>query len=234
MSKKNKIILAIVFLVLCITAFFLFLFYIPNELLPSYLQDIISNKEKKYTQEDNTYTPDKSTIIYYDADFSENIYNDEEFVNVMNQYALEYVDGDIAYKLKVEDLEKIGGSLAIFFYDYFTDIRNGDYEKYNSYFDDRAFKIREKVSDFTMQRIYDIVIKPLQINVNLDEEEYSWVFESDIEPIFVDVSYKISKNNGTFRLGVNSDSAKPQLYILYKHEKTYKIINIVDYAPIYL
>ena len=72
-------------------------------------------------------------------------------------------------------------------------------------------------------------------NTQVDnEEEYEWVYDSGISPIFVDVSYKIRKNNGSFRLGVDSDTAKPQLYIMYKSGKTYKIINIVDYAPIYL
>ena len=39
--------------------------------------------------------------IYYPADFSENIYNDEEFVELMNLYALEYIDEDINYKLSI-------------------------------------------------------------------------------------------------------------------------------------
>lgn len=234
MSKKVKIIIALVCAVLLVSAFFIYIFVTPKEALPESLHGLASLFEKKYTQADNTFTPEQSTIIYHDADFSENIYNDEEFVEIMNLYALEFVDGDIKYKLSVDDLEKIGGDLAVFFYDYFTNIRNGDSEKYNSYFDTRAFSLRDKADDFTMQQIYDIVIKPLQINVELDRDEYSWVFESNIEPVFVDVSYKIRKNNGTFRLGVNSDSAKPQLYILYKEGKTYKIINIVDYAPIYL
>jgi len=234
MSKKTKIILVISVVFVIFIGFFVYMITTPSVLLPDPLQNFSEGFEKKYTQADNKYNPDDKTIIYYPADFNENIYNDEEFVDLMNLYALEYISEDVNYKLSEPDLEKIGGDLAVFFYQYFTDIRNGDADKYNSYFDERAFKLREKASEFTMQQIYDIVIKPLQIEPDLDEKDYAWVYESDIEPIYVDVSYKIRKNNGTFRLGVNSDTAKPQLYILYKQEDTYKIINIVDYTPIYL
>lgn len=234
MSKRVKLILIITVVLLIVIGFFIYLLTTPSVLLPDGLKKISEGLEKEYTQADNKYNPDEKTIIYYPADFSENIYNDEEFVELMNLYALEYIDGDINYKLSEADLEKVGGDLAVFFYRYFTDIRNGDSDKYNSYFDERAFSLREKANDFTMQQIYDIVIKPLQIEPDLDEEEYSWVYESNLEPIYVDVSYKIRKNNGTFRLGVNSDTSKPQLYILYKYDNTYKIINIVDYTPIYL
>lgn len=233
MSKKAKIILVISAVILLVSGFFIYLFNTPSFLLPDELKNITEDLKKEYSQEDNKYNPDEKTIIYYPADFSENIYNDEEFVELMNLYALEYIDADINYKLNESDLEKVGGDLAVFFYHYFTDIRNGDKNKYNAYFDERAFKIREKADDFTMQQIYDITIKPLHIDPELGDE-YSWVYESDLDPIYVDVSYKIRKNNGTFRLGVNSDTAKPQLYILYKQNKTYKIINIVDYTPIYL
>ena len=234
MSNKSKIIIIILLILLIFVGFSLYLFLTPRELLPDALRTFVGTFDKKYTQADSTYKPEVSTIIYYPADYSENIYNDETFVELMNLYALEFIDGDLSYKLSIDNLESIGGDLALFFYQYFTDIRNGDADKYNSYFDNRAFSLREKASDFTMQQIYEISISPLQIEPELDKDEYSWVYESDITPIFVDVSYKIRKNNGTFRLGINSDTAKPQLYILYKDGKTYKIINIVDYAPIYL
>lgn len=233
MSKKIKVIIAIVAIIGIITGFFLYLFSTPSILLPKSLQKVVGLFEEKPTQVDSTYTPIDKTIIYYPADFSENIYNDEVFVELMDMYALEYIDGDSKYKLPVSDLEKYGGDLAVFFYQYFTDIRNGDSEAYNSYFDSRAFLHREKAEEFTMQQIYEISVQPLSIQPELDEE-YSWIEEEGIEPIYVDVRYKIRKNNGTFRLGVESDTVKPQLYIMYKTGITYKIINIVDYTPIYL
>lgn len=233
MSNKIKVIITVIAIIVLITAFFLYLFLTPSILLPKPLQSLMNKLEEKPTQADNTYTPIDKTIIYYPADFSENIYNDEEFVELMDMYALEYIDGDSRYKLPASDLEKYGGDLAVFFYQYFTDVRNGDHEAYNSYFDSRAFSYREKAGEFTMQQIYEISIQPLAIQPELDED-YSWIDEEGIEPLFVDVRYKIRKNNGTFRLGVESDTVKPQLYIMYQAGKTYKIINIVDYTPIYL
>ena len=120
MSKKTKIILVISVVFVLFIGFFVYMITTPSVLLPDPLQNFSEGFEKEYTQADNTFTPEQSTIIYHDADFSENIYNDEEFVEIMNLYALEFVDGDIKYKLSVDDLEKIGGDLAVFFYDYFT------------------------------------------------------------------------------------------------------------------
>lgn len=234
MSNKLKILIVVLVIALILGMFIYYLASTPSELLPEPLKRFTSLFEKKYTPEDSTYVPIEKTILYHTADFSENIYNDEEYVDLISDYALEYVEENVNYKLNEDNLEKIGGDLALFFYNYFNDIRNGDCDKYNGYFDSRAFSIREKATDFTMQQIYDIVITPLNIEPDLDEKEYDWVFESGIEPVYVDVSYKIRKNNGTFRLGVDSDTAKPQLYIIYKDKNTYKIINIVDYSPIYL
>ncbi|MBE6700834.1 MAG: hypothetical protein E7582_02965 [Ruminococcaceae bacterium] len=190
---------------------------------------IFERKETLPTQYD---AQNDKTILYYNADFNENIYNDEVFVELMNMYALEFINGDSAYKLQVEDLETYGGDLAVFFYDFFTTVRNGDHEKYNSYFDSRAFKNREKASQFTMQQIYEISIKELDITPEF-EDEYAWVSDASIEPIYVDVRYKIRKNNGTFRLGVESDTVKPQMYIIYKTNNSFKIIDILEYAPVY-
>lgn len=234
MSNKRKILIVILAFVVITVGFVIYLFATPSVLLPEPLQVFTKIFEKKYTQKDNAYTPDDKTIIYYPADFSENIYNDETFVELMNMYALEFIDGDSRYKLNESSLEKYGGNLAVFFYKYFTDIRNGDHEAYNGYFDRRAFQSIKKAEAFTMQQIYDISIQPLNIRPELDEEEYGWVSEAGIDPIYVDVQYKIRRNNGTFRLGVESDTVKPQLYIMYEKGNSYKIISIVDYAPIYL
>ncbi len=234
MSSKNKILILVVLFVLIVIGFTLYLFLTPSFLLPGPLKNFTALFEKKYTQADNTLESQSGTIIYYPADFSENIYNDETFVELMSMYALEFIDGDSRYKLPETELEQYGGDLAVFFYDYFTEIRNGDHEAYNSHFDKHAFNLRDKANEFTMQQIYEISIEPLNIRPELDDEEYGWIEEEGIEPIYVDVRYKIRRNNGTFRLGVESDTVKPQLYIMYKTNKTYKIINIVDYSPIYL
>lgn len=234
MAKKTKILISVIVIAAALVGFVLYLFLTPSVLLPKELQGFTKLFEKKYTQADNTYLPTDKTIIYYPADFSENIYNDETFVELMDLYALEYIEGDSRYKIPVSDLEKYGGDLAVFFYEYFTTVRNGDHETYNSYFDKRAFSLREKASPFTMQQIYDISIEKLSIRPELDEKDYAWVADEGIEPIYVDVRYKIRRNNGTFRLGIESDTVKPQLYIMYQKGKTFKIINIVDYEPIYL
>lgn len=219
MSNKVKVILFLLVVIIAISAVFHFTNF-----------DQVKDKEVKDDQPQQAIL--QNTIIYFPADFSENIYNDEKFVELMNLYALKYIEGDAEYTLLESDLEKYGGKLALFFYQYFTDIRNGDVEAYNSYFDEHVFNYREKAQEFTMQQIYDISIEKLSIKPQL-EEEYKWVEEEGIEPIYVDVRYKIRRNNGTFRLGVESDSVKPQLYILYEKDNTYKIINIVDYVKVH-
>ncbi len=228
MSNKVKIIIIIIIVFLIALAFGLYIALTPSELLPTSLQKFSPDVKNTTLNKQDEEIIDK-TIIYYPADFSENIYNDSAFTELMNLYALEFIDGDMQYKLPLADLEKYGGELAIFFYDYFTSVRNGDANAYNSYIDERAFAYMEKKTEFTMQQIYDISIKPMNIQPELDKKDYSWVFEAGIEPIYVEVKYKIRRNNGTFRLGVDSDTEKPQLYIMYKTKDTYKIISIVDY-----
>lgn len=229
-----KIAIVVAVLVVIVIGLVIYAFFTPEVELPDSLKWMKGLFEKEYTQQDSSYDPIEKTIIYHTADFSENIYNDEAFVELKDLYALEFIDGDSRFKLPEDKLEQYGGDLAVFFYDFFTDIRNGDHDAYNSYFDDRAFKVMKKAEPFTMQQIYEISIEQIYGTPELDEEEYGWIEESDIEPIYVDVRYKIRKNNGTFRQGVESDTVKPQLFIMYKENKTYKIISIVDYGPIYL
>lgn len=195
---------------------------------------INSESSSKPTQSDNKYNPTDNILLFYEPDYNENIYEDETFVELINDYALEfYVDSNTALKLPEDDLYEYGGDLAVFFYDYFTDIRNGNCDAYYSYFDKRSLQYKNKNHQFTPQKIYDISVKPLIILPELDSEEYSWVIESGIEPIYVEVKYRIRRNNGTFRYDVGSDTLKPRIYMLYQTDKSYKIINIVSNDPIY-
>lgn len=173
------------------------------------------------------------TILFYPADYSKNIYNDEAYMELIEGYALEFTDGDSSYKLPREQLERYGGALALFFDEYFTDIRNGDADDYKAHFHKKASSYTEGVTEFTMQQIYDISIKVLEIKPTLDSADYGWIEAEKLEPVFVDVRYKIRENNGTFRFDIGSDTVKPQLYMLLDDGDTYKIVNIINYEPIY-
>jgi len=246
-SHKKKIIISIivVFIILIIILANMIAYgnSTPIFAMPKWYQPIAkvidsvfigAETNDKPTQNENTYNPTDSTLLFYTPDYSENIYEDETFVDLINDYALEfYVDTNTALKLPEESLYEHGGDLAVFFYDYFTDIRNGNCDAYYSYFDKRSSQYKNKNHQFTPQKIYDISIKPLIILPNLDEDEYSWVTESGIEPIYVEVKYKKRKNNGTFRYDVGSETVKPRIYMLYQTGNSYKIINIINNDPIY-
>ena len=126
------------------------------------------------------------------------------------------------------------GVWAEFFYNHIEDIKNGDNTAYNSHFFDGYYNNHLKMNEFTMQKIYDLRIEELDVNVKLDESEYSWVFDEGLEPVCFNVKYKIRHNNGTFRLGVSSDTYQPQLYILALDKNNdVKIIDIVAWSPNY-
>ena len=129
-----------------------------------------------------------------------------------------------------EDVET-AGDFVNFFYDFIETVKNGDNNTYNSYFFDEYYKTHTKMNEFTMQKIYDVHVEEVKVNVNLDPEEYSWVSEKSLEPICFNLKYKIRQNNGSFRLGVSSDAYRPQLFILaYDKNGDIKIIDIVAYA----
>ncbi len=227
--KKIIIILALIVFVI---GFFVWFFITPMQDLPDFLQQFKTETPEKIDPEDSTYKPVESTILYDVADFSENIYDDSEYLSLLEPYVMNYKSSDVEVALTVDKIPS-AGRFAEFFWEYIDTIKLGDHKGYNAYFFDDYFTNHEKKSEFTMQKIYALSIEELQITPTLDEDEYAWVFEKNLTPLYFNVKYKIKNNNGTFRLGVSSDTYQSQLYILAEDGDEIKIIDIVTYTPVY-
>ena len=233
-TDMKKKILVVIILIIAVIAVSLWFMLTSKQDLPEFLLQF-KNEEQypKKNKSDSEYDPMSSTIIYHVADFSENIYDDQTYLDLIGPYAMYYKEDDVEVSLTEQEVEK-KGDWALFFYDYFETVKNGDHNTYNSYFFDEYYLNHQKLGEFTMQKIYDIRIEELDINVKLDEKEYAWVYDSRLETKCFNVRYKIRQNNGTFRLGVSSDTYQPQMFILALDKKdNIKIIDIVGMSPTY-
>lgn len=227
MSKKFLVLITVV---LCVVILGVWFSVIPSHNLPEFLNFDTQNNFNKMESDKSEYDPVDTTIMYHPADFSENIYDDEAYLELIGPYVMHYKKDDVERSLTYSELESCG-VWAEFFYDFIEDIKNGDNTAYNSYFFDDYFKNHLKMNEFTMQKIYDLRIEELDVNIKLDETEYSWVTENALEPMYFNVKYKIRQNNGSFRLGVSSDTYQPQLYILaLDKNNNVKIIDIVAWS----
>lgn len=184
------------------------------------------------TQEEK-YDPVEKTIIYAVADFSENIYDDKSFLELIEPYLMFYKIDNVEYSLLDSEVEKMG-VWAEFFAQFLDVVRRADHNAYNDMFFDGYYNTHRKIGEFTMQKVYDLHVEELKIMPELDEKEYAWVTEESLTPKYFNVKYKIKDNNGSFRLGVESDEYKPQLFILSQNSNgEVKIIDIVEFAPVY-
>ena len=190
-----------------------------------------------FSKDDEIITPSadqsdnvEKTIIYHVADFSENIYDDTEYLDLVGPYAMFYKRENVEFSVTEEELSGCG-EWAEFIYEYIECVKSGDHEGYNSLFFSDYFDSHEKKGEFTQQKIYDLRVEELSAPVNLDEEQYEWVYSQNLEVYGFDVKYKIRHNNGSFRLGINSDVYQPQLFIL-AHDRlgNIKIVDIVSYS----
>ena len=222
MKRKLLITLIVFVLIALVGAWFS---ATPKEKLPLYLQQFKLELPKEATLPETDYNPQESTIFYHVPDFSENIFDDEEYLELVGPYAMFYKVGDIETSLMKSQV-KDQGIWAEFFYNYFETVKNGDHVTYNKYFFDEYYNSRDKKSEFTMQKIYDIHIEESYAEIKLDEDEYAWVNNKGLEPTYFIVKYKIHENNGSFRIGVSSDTFQSQLYILATDR--YNEVKIID------
>lgn len=71
---------------------------------------------------------------------------------------------------------------------------------------------------FTMQKLYDMeVVKLAEYVINEGSPDQTTVYEFK-------VSYRIRRNNGTFRDDLESGVARPQIYQLYRLDRTEEIL----------
>lgn len=137
----------------------------------------------------------------------------------------EYMDKDrfITYTYGAESIgldesnQNSFGKGVAFFVKYFKTLTDGDTEGYNALFTDEYYTRCDPAPTFTKQMIYDQRVEKIK-------EDSSGAFT---EYVFA-VTYRIYKNDGTFRREIGSDGAKVQFFYLTDKSGEVLIDKITD------
>ena len=210
-SKKKKIAIISVFLSLCILG------AVSWVLL--YVVDFSTgNKNPMFTNDKNGGIDgmygNTQTYIYYPIDRDLDIMTDKEYLDL--DRSIYYTKGAETFAIDRGDLDGLTDDI-LFFIKYFDLAIAGNYSAYNKLFTESYYKSNEEYYSFTQQMIYDMHIEKLgEKTVNGKNEFY------------YDVSYKIHKNNGTFRNDIGSDGAKTLFFTLVETDSGI-LIDSIDY-----
>lgn len=154
---------------------------------------------------------------YYVPNYEEDIFQNKAYMSY--QRDLLYSVAGVEQLYQYERDFDVADKECQFFLSYFQCAINGEWEKYPEFFVEDYF---EESVKFTMQMIYE----PKVIYHSVSEET---IDGQKVNLYNFHVEYKIFKNNETFREGVNSNTAVPQIYQLVKLESgAYKIYRILD------
>lgn len=121
-----------------------------------------------------------------------------------------YKNGAQSIAVTEESASRIGEE-ASFFVSYFDAVISGDAERYNSMFSDEYLEAHGEKSAFTPQMVYDIEVERISS-------------DSDADVFFV--SYRIFRNNGTFRNDIYSDASRKVQIILERSDGVCKISDL--------
>ena len=160
-----------------------------------------------------------SQIIEYDFDFypqnyHENILEDEEYLNL--NHIISYKSGAVTISVLPDEYSAIDPVIK-FLAELINVMKNGDYEAYPDFFSENYKNKNSLPEKFTMQRIYNITIEKISEGRG-DDGETQLIYMLD---------FMISKNNGSLRNDIDSDSSKPWYLTITADDGKYLIDNIL-------
>ncbi len=159
---------------------------------------------------------EREPVFLFNPDYEEDIFEDEVYLD-LNRYIL-YTDGALSIYLANENDFAATGEVATFFGEYFDAVIMGDHRRLNACFTEEYREEHGEMTRFTMQKLYDMeVVKLAEYIINEGTADQTTVYEFK-------VSYRIRRNNGTFRDDLESGVARPQIYQLYRLDRTEEIL----------
>lgn len=164
-------------------------------MISSVVIDKIQEKENKSSEEID--------YSFYPIDYSENIFEDDEYIAITNGEFMRYCDTrtNVTVGIDKSNAAEYGDAVE-FIVNMLYDAINGNADAYNANFSDAYYKENAPKSDFTMQKIYDVTITYVAEEKNDNYTKFSYYVE-----------YKIYHNNGTFRRDIG-DGSKKQLFTI--------------------
>jgi len=142
-------------------------------------------------------------IYFREVDEDYDPFDDEEYLE-KNRF-ITYTDPP--YTTLIDEYNNEHDRLGYFFLEYFDSLIKGDAEKYNTFFTDDYYsdKNNKPYEFFTKQPIYDIEIEKTS-EYTFEEGEYAGITRYVFK-----ISYKIFRNDGTFRHDMPSRAAVPRI-----------------------
>lgn len=147
------------------------------------------------TKATSMYSDEIKSYIFYPSNYTLDVTTDETYMG-LDRYVY-YKNGGETIAVTDENYAQYGKAVE-FFGSYFETIIAGDTETYNTYFTDHYYESNEPYTLFAPQMLYDILIEQLSQTENPDGTVL-YTFN---------VSYKIHRNDGTFRNDIDSDASK--------------------------
>lgn len=193
MNKKKLILIRIIVIILSVLAvLWLFSFVLEKAV------------QHQSSGDDDT----EITRKFYEPSPGEDILNDKEYLEKNSDitYYDEYGNGYL-----ITDGNYLGrGGLALELMSHFFDaVKNGSDAKLNVMFAPEYYEENGQFEPFNPQRIYDISVTFEGSETDEDTGNITTVFT---------VSYKIMKNDGTFRTDIGSDTSRKQYFTILETE----------------
>ena len=169
---------------------------------------------------DNSGVTEEATadFIFYEPDYSLNIFEDEDYMAKIANGIFVYDDGFSATTVDKTNANDYGAPVKLIV-DALYSVIEGERDEYNGYFSKKYFESNDPKDRFTMQKIYNGSI-----------EYYSEDSVSDKDGTYTSytfkVKYYIDENNGTYRKDIG-DGAKTQYITISDREGKLLIDSVV-------
>ena len=163
--------------------------------------DLLEQKNDVYEEEVIEYN-------FYIPDFDENIYENEEYLSLLQSKPMIYQDAATGhgYGITRGETDHYGADVT-FMVEHVYTIIEGDHETYNDDFSDEYYDSGRKPKErFTMQKIYNVQITRTALEKVSDGDDNYTKYSYEL-------TYQIYENNGTFRRDIGA-GAKTQYIIL--------------------
>lgn len=150
--------------------------------------------------------------------WDEDIYEDKEWLD--QNRSITYIDGGVS--VTITDGVYDGYGICVDFMAlYFEALMQGNAEALCGFYADEYFASNYRWDEITMQRVYDIKLERITSFDSANSTAYVYK-----------VSYKIMKNDGTFRNDVKSDAERPEFYTIVDDGREIKITDVsYSYNP---
>ncbi len=180
------------------------------------LLPIINHYENKTDDEPtNMYSDELHSYIFHTPDYDLDVTTVEEYMELDRMLYYKYGAEEYGIDGNAEDY----GRDVAFFAEYFDIVISGKWEEYNNLFTDHYYETEKPRNRFAPQMIYDMHIEKLWVGGENGEDRYAY-----------NVSYRIYRNNGTFRNDIDSGAAKTLYFELVDVEGELKIDRITYYV----